>query len=211
MSKLKSLDFMISMSPRTAYTPDEENAIVESFDEKHIVIKEYGKKGDHPHLHIVIHYDKPCRSDVVRKKILKIDALHKDEKEIKVSCLKDTPEMLVAKYLSKDPNREILYNDLVDLDNLPETQEHIFGVLQGKRIVSPAESTLLIIEYCNQNDLAIPTRAHDLYKVCVRMCRDDYVVHNIIKNKKDILTNIRMYVDDPDHPNTQWANEFAEF
>lgn len=210
-TKLKSTDFMLTFSPRESYTDDQEKAISDALVlGKHFMVREYGKKGDHPHLHVVIRYEKPTRSDVLRKSVLRMGILHGDDKELKVSVLKDTPEMLVAKYLNKDPNRVILYNSLVDLDNLPQIKEPIYGVLQGKRIITPAEATLLIIEYCYANDIPPPVRPHELYTLLVRMVHEDYVVHNVIRNKKDILTNIRLYVDDPEHPNMQWANEFAE-
>lgn len=206
--------FFVTLSPREAYTPEECGAILEymmssRYNKSLILIKEFGKKGDHEHLHAVWVLGTPARGDVLRKHLLKCASLHKDAKELKVEALRDTPAVFVAKYLRKEQRSEILHNDLIDLSSLPEIPDMIYDTMKGKRIVTPAEAPTLVIAYCKQNDLGVPTTLQDLYRTLVHMGSNDYLIHNVVKERKNILHCIRIYTDKPEGTDV-WVSEFCE-
>lgn len=194
------LCFMLSLSPATQYSSDDEDLICAScrnLSDKCFVVREYGKRGDHPHLHVILKLHTERRSDSLRKSIVKTEMLHGDAKELKVSAMRDTPEQLIAKYLSKDDNRVILYNDLVDLDTLPPPRdEFIYDVLVGTRNITPGEAPLLIIKYCEEKEIDVPTSAFQYWQMMRRLAHENYQVYNCIKNGKTILRTINAYVSE---------------
>lgn len=213
--KISHDHFMATISPREAYSVDQIDNLVNYFSgafEKVLVVKEFGKRGDHQHFHIVCKSPRPARSDVYRKKILKADILHGDNKELKVSLLRDPPDVFYVKYLRKEVNSEILFNDLINLDNLPELPEFIYNTLVGKRVITPMEAPTLLIEYCDRNEISLPVELDQLHLLLVRLVGEGYVVNNVVRNKRDIITVIRLYdlnrrgIDYP----MKWTREFCD-
>lgn len=207
-------NFFLTFSPRDPYSPEEVKSIQDfllqsKYNSKLLIVREFGKKGDHPHLHSVWELASQARSDVLRKHILKCSSLHKDLKEVKIEMLRDTPAVFVAKYLRKEQRSEILYNDLLDINDLPEIPDPIFNTMKGKRIVTPAEGPTLILAYCKQQDLPVPTTMQDLYRTLVSMGNNDYLIHNIVKDRRNILHCLRIYTDTNEGTDV-WISEFCE-
>lgn len=213
--KLMHDHFMATISPRDPYTPTAINLLVryfvDNFD-KTLFVKEMGKRGDHQHFHIVCQNSTSTRSDVYRKKILKCEHLHGDAKELKITLLRDHPDVFYVKYLQKEPNSEVVFNNLIDLKNLPQPPEFIYNTLVGKRVITPLEAPTLLIAYCDENELPLPVELDDLHRLLIRLVGEGYIVSNVVRQKREVITIIRLYdlnrrgIDYP----MKWTREFCD-
>lgn len=198
--KIQSL--MITISPREQLPTETEEQIVRELKTlliKSYIVREYGRQGDHPHLHVIGELDRPTRIDIVKQFVRRHHPqLFIDNKRLWVARqLKDEPTYVIAYYLLKEPNVEVLHTDY-PLDSLPKPdRDYIRDCLVGKRIVSATEAPYVIVRYCQKYNIDIPDRGTELYQVCRRMYFDNYVVSSILKNASIILVQLRFHLPEP--------------
>jgi hypothetical protein len=122
-----------------------------------IVIKEYGKNGDNPHLNVVLDITQ-CTFKSMRQTLSRrYEALGKHyytKNTVKAKCASNKIQAanVIAGYLSKEENREILLNngiDLEEMENLRETKK--FDIKQKHEIVRKSDFLALIYNYYENN------------------------------------------------------------
>ena len=122
-----------------------------------ILIKEYGKKGDNPHLNVVLDVTQ-CTFKSMRQTLTRrYEALGKHyytRRTVKAKCAANRIQAanVIAGYLSKEENREILLNngiDLEEMENLRETKK--FDIKQKHEIIRKSEFLDLVFNYKNNN------------------------------------------------------------
>ncbi len=187
----------LTLSPSEAYTLDQENQILDfltSFVKSFYLVREYGKTGNHPHLHAVALFNQPHRLDSFKRSMKASCKFLTGSHEYRAKQLIDTPQVCIARYLVKDPNHHILYSDY-DLSTLPAIPDHIHGTLIGKRILSVNEAPYVIVEYCNLTGNEIPDTADKLYPIFRAMYHDGYVITAVLRNLKVVIVLLRMSSD----------------
>lgn len=133
---------------------------------KHLVVKELGKQGKHPHYHIYVEYDNKTRTDNYTKQLktqyfTELDPVE-NKRAIVVKSVYDVSK-LVGMYFQKEEGYEVVANKSVDLDYYKK-QCKIKAVKPSYKFITFNELPFFIIEQIQKNENIISLDDYNISK-----------------------------------------------
>ncbi len=174
--------------------------VAEQAGTANLIIKEFGKWGDHPHFNIISEVDvtqKSCKSWRERQlRIVRKTHPGLSGKWMSVREIYDLPKLLGG-YLQKESNFELMHTDgKYDLDKFRISNRKFSTRHRWKFVPSFLEFPLFFLEYVE--DVYWPYKdamcGHDvdreympsLYTVCNHMAVNGIAVHHLFRRREDL-------------------------
>lgn len=201
-------ELFITISPKHELTQEVvekvKKYIQKHFDTKHIIIKEMGKDGDHPHLHIYGMSKEQKRTNAFKTNFITHlwrNELSPDERKHMVDVKKaNHTDKLLGWYFQKEENSTVILNKGIDLEHFKVKFEKTKQKVKYEmpKSVSFSNAPFFFIAFMEQNYsdywTEMKNRQHsenfigisDVNTIITLTLRHNYATHTLLKNKEDI-------------------------
>ena len=164
------------------------------FNDRYIIIKEFGKNGDNPHYNIVVSSDASSyRDDNIVNSLrssLFPKSYIKTKNDIIYKAAQNIPN-LVCGYLSKEDSAQIIFNNGFDLQKLSDECIVVktSAVQYYHTTLTKYNAVPLILRFSNDNNLDPNTGIKDIIK---QMMLNGFNFQGILNNIAPIVAEVRL-------------------